>query len=88
MGSQSPRVRFQDASSCSRRLAALKAVEGAYLDAAIEASRGNLSQAARLLGISRSTLYSRLEATGRSGAKLDAPPTETAGPRNGSGGRQ
>ncbi len=67
--------------------AALKAVEGAYLDAAIEAARGNLSQAARLLGISRSTLYSRLEATGRSGAKLDASPTETAGPRSGSGGR-
>jgi two-component system nitrogen regulation response regulator GlnG len=67
--------------------AALKAVEGAYLDAAIDAARGNLSQAARLLGLSRSTLYSRLEATGRSGAKLDPPPTETAGPRSGSGGR-
>jgi two-component system nitrogen regulation response regulator GlnG len=67
--------------------AALKSVEGSYLDAAIEAAHGNLSQAARLLGISRSTLYSRLEATGRSGAKLDASPTETAGPKHGSGGR-
>ena len=67
--------------------AALRVVEGAYLDAAIEAARGNLSQAARLLGLSRSTLYSRLEATGRSGAKLDAPPPETAGPRGGTGSR-
>jgi two-component system nitrogen regulation response regulator GlnG len=66
---------------------ALRAVEGAYLDAAIEAARGNLSQAARLLGLSRSTLYSRLEATGRSGAKLDTQSTETAGPRSGPGGR-
>jgi hypothetical protein len=31
-----------------------------------------MSQAAKLLGISRSTLYSRLEAAGRSGAKLDS----------------
>jgi two-component system nitrogen regulation response regulator GlnG len=52
---------------------ALKAVESTYLDAAIELSQGNMSQAARLLGISRSTLYSRLEASGRAGAKLGAP---------------
>ena len=31
-----------------------------------------MSQAAKLLGISRSTLYSRLEAAGRAGAKLAA----------------
>jgi transcriptional regulator of acetoin/glycerol metabolism len=33
-----------------------------------------MSQAAKLLGISRTTLYGRLEAAGR-GAKLDLPDT-------------
>jgi DNA-binding NtrC family response regulator len=60
--------------------AALKAVEQAYLDAALEVSQGNMSQAAKLLGVSRSTLYGRLEAAGRSGAKLAAPdPGEARG---------
>jgi two-component system nitrogen regulation response regulator GlnG len=49
---------------------ALKSVEQAYLDAALEIAQGNVSQAAKLLGISRTTLYGRLEAAGRSGAKL------------------
>ncbi|MEO8384132.1 MAG: sigma-54 dependent transcriptional regulator [Betaproteobacteria bacterium] len=40
----------------------LAVVELKYIDAAISLSRGNMSQAARVLGISRSTLYSRLEA--------------------------
>ncbi len=49
---------------------ALKVVELALLDAAIEGAQGNMSQAAKLLGLSRSTLYSRLEAAGRAGARL------------------
>jgi two-component system nitrogen regulation response regulator GlnG len=50
--------------------AALKGVEQAYLDAALEIAQGNMSQAAKILGVSRSTLYGRLEAAGRAGAKL------------------
>ena len=50
--------------------ASLRAVEQAYIDAALEISHGNVSQAAKLLGVSRTTLYGRLEAAGRSGAKL------------------
>jgi two-component system nitrogen regulation response regulator GlnG len=51
--------------------AALKGVEQAYLDAALEIANGNMSQAAKILGISRSTLYGRLEAAGKSGANID-----------------
>jgi two-component system nitrogen regulation response regulator GlnG len=49
---------------------ALKGVEQAYLDAALEIANGNVSQAAKILGISRSTLYGRLEAAGKSGANI------------------
>ncbi len=42
--------------------ASLANVELRYIDAALELAKGNMSQAARLLGVSRSTLYSRLEA--------------------------
>ena len=52
----------------------LKGVEQAYLDAALEIAQGNMSQAAKLLGISRTTLYGRLESAGR-GAKLDSADT-------------
>ena len=39
----------------------LAVLELKYIDAAIDLSHGNMSQAARVLGVSRSTLYSRLE---------------------------
>ncbi|MDX2217781.1 MAG: sigma-54 dependent transcriptional regulator [Burkholderiales bacterium] len=39
--------------------------EQLFLDAALSLSDGNISKAARMLGLSRSTLYSRLEVSGR-----------------------
>ncbi len=57
--------------------AVLKDVEQSYLDAALEIAQGNMSQAAKLLGISRTTLYGRLEAAGRPGARLAASDTDT-----------
>jgi len=38
----------------------LKAWERSYIDAALRLTRGNVSQAARLLGVNRTTLYSRM----------------------------
>ena len=35
--------------------------EGYYIDAALELAHGNISEAARLLGLQRTTLYSRME---------------------------
>lgn len=35
-------------------------LEGRYIDAALQTTRGNLSKAARLLGINRTTLYSKM----------------------------
>jgi DNA-binding NtrC family response regulator len=40
----------------------LKAWERGYIEAALKIARGNVSQAARLLGVNRTTLYSRMEA--------------------------
>ncbi|HZP91708.1 MAG TPA: sigma-54 dependent transcriptional regulator [Burkholderiales bacterium] len=42
--------------------AALRELERSYVEAALEITHGNLSQAARLLGIHRTTLYSRMQA--------------------------
>jgi DNA-binding NtrC family response regulator len=39
----------------------LKSWEKAYIDAAMKITHGNLSQAAKLLGINRTTLYSRIQ---------------------------
>lgn len=39
----------------------LKSWEKAYVDAALRITHGNLSQAAKLLGINRTTLYSRIQ---------------------------
>jgi DNA-binding NtrC family response regulator len=41
----------------------LKSWERAYIEAALKLTRGNMSQAAKLLGVNRTTLYSRLGAT-------------------------
>jgi DNA-binding NtrC family response regulator len=40
----------------------LKTSEQAYIDAALGIAHGNVSQAAKLLGINRTTLYSRMDA--------------------------
>ena len=39
----------------------LKCWEKAYVNAALKITHGNLSQAAKLLGINRTTLYSRIQ---------------------------
>lgn len=55
-------ARTEITSSALFRLdAKLAEVELQYIDAAIDIANGNMSQAARILGISRSTLYSRME---------------------------
>jgi DNA-binding NtrC family response regulator len=38
----------------------LKAWERAYIEAALRLTRGNVSQAAKMLGVNRTTLYSRM----------------------------
>ncbi len=53
---------------------ALHEQELLYLETALALTEGNISKAAKMLGLSRSTLYSRLEVAGklpdRSGDKL------------------
>ena len=38
----------------------LQSLERGYIEAALRLTRGNVSQAARLLGVNRTTLYSRM----------------------------
>ena len=45
--------------------AMLGATERGYIEAALKLAHGNVSQAARLLGIHRTTLYNRMESAGR-----------------------
>ncbi|HEX2199588.1 MAG TPA: helix-turn-helix domain-containing protein, partial [Burkholderiales bacterium] len=42
----------------------LKAWERGYIAAALKLTHGNMSQAAKLLGVNRTTLYSRMESNG------------------------
>jgi DNA-binding NtrC family response regulator len=58
--------------------AVLRQLERDYIAAALRKSRGNMSLAAKLLGINRSTLYNRIETLERNGASFgnntEAPP--------------
>ena len=54
--------------------ATLRRWEWAYINAAQQLTHGNISQAARLLGINRTTLYNRIEVLGR--AQGDGPAPE------------
>jgi DNA-binding NtrC family response regulator len=47
----------------------LKLWEQSYIRAALQLTHGNVSQAAKLLGINRTTLYSRMEVRGEPGDK-------------------
>ena len=52
----------------------LSSWEQRYIDAALKLSKGNLSEAARLLGVSRTTLYSKIQRlSGESGAGEGSP---------------
>ena len=54
-------VRLGSAAAFSLDLT-LRAEERAWVEAALRLAQGNISHAARLLGINRTTLYNRLEA--------------------------
>jgi DNA-binding NtrC family response regulator len=76
-GSNSESINFNDESSlmaqAQRHLQrqanvsldeVLKTWEKAYIEAAMQMTHGNLSQAAKLLNVNRTTLYSRMSTTG------------------------
>jgi DNA-binding NtrC family response regulator len=44
--------------------ATLQRLERSYIEAALALTNGNLSQAAKLLGVHRTTLYSRMQSYG------------------------
>jgi DNA-binding NtrC family response regulator len=57
----------------------LKAWERSYIDAALRLTHGNVSQAARLLGVNRTTLYSRMNSEAgepQGGSSAPLPPRE------------
>jgi len=66
----SARLRLMQGESFSLD-ATMKEAELAYLGAALDLTQGNIAQAAKMLGLSRSTLYSRLEAAGKLPDKSD-----------------
>ena len=53
--------------------------EQAYIDAALRLTHGNVSQAAKLLGINRTTLYNRMDSLARSDLTDAATPADRAG---------
>ncbi len=55
--------------------ATLQQWERGYVEAALFITQGNLTQAAKLLGIHRTTLYSRMQAYADTGAGEGAPET-------------
>jgi len=56
----------------------LKTWERAYIEAALRLTRGNVSQAARLLGLNRTTLYSRMEVRAGETYGLPLPPANAS----------
>jgi DNA-binding NtrC family response regulator len=48
----------------------IRAMESAYIEAAQDIANGNISHAARLLGLSRTTLYNRMESLAKEQRKL------------------
>jgi DNA-binding NtrC family response regulator len=58
----------------------LKAWERAYVEAALRMTRGNMSQAAKLLGVNRTTLYSRIGSEAGDAQGFGNPGDASAGP--------
>jgi DNA-binding NtrC family response regulator len=58
----------------------LKAWERAYVEAALRMTRGNMSQAAKLLGVNRTTLYSRIGSEAGDTQGFGNPGDASAGP--------